>query len=124
MFPREDILTRCHQEMNLSKPVCIIYVSDKELLAVNLQALNHDYYTDVITFDYSDDDDFSHSEIYISIERVRENARVLEQPFHIEILRVCIHGMLHLGGYNDKTEAQKEKIRRVEERFLDLSRST
>ncbi|MBR9859892.1 rRNA maturation RNase YbeY [bacterium] len=110
--------------MSLSKPVCYIFLGDEELLSINIQALDHNYYTDIITFDYSDDDDYSHSEIYISVDRVRENAKEFKTEFKTELLRVCVHGLLHLGGYADKTDEESKKMRAAEEHYLDLQRST
>ena len=110
--------------MSLHKPVCYILLNDEDLLSINRQALQHDYYTDIITFDFSDDPDYTHHEIYISLDRVEENSTKHQTSFTAELLRVCIHGLLHLGGYDDKTPEQIEKIRAAEDAYLDLSRST
>lgn len=117
-------LERCFTELCVSKPVCCIFLTDDALLEINRSALQHDYYTDIITFDYSDDPDFTHNELYISLDRVLDNARELKQEFMHELHRVIIHGMLHLAGYNDKSPAEVVKMRALEDRFLDLQRST
>lgn len=117
-------IEQCFTALALSKDVCCIFVSDDALLEINKQALDHDYYTDIITFDYSDDEDFTHSELYISLDRVQENAKQLGQEFKEELHRIIIHGMLHLAGFNDKTPEQIEKMRSMEDHYLDLQRST
>ena len=117
-------IERCFTEMCLSKDVCFIFITDEDLLEINISALNHDYYTDIITFDYSDDDDYTHSEIYISIDRVKDNAEQFNTSFVEELHRVMIHGLLHLGGYNDKSPGEQEKMRSMENHYLDLQRST
>src|SRR5687767_7371162 len=80
----------------------IVFCSDAYLLNINRDYLKHDYLTDIITFDYSEGKKLS-GEIYISIDRVRENAKGLNLTFEIELKRVIIHGILHLLGFNDKT---------------------
>src|SRR5437016_1531861 len=77
------------------------FVSDEELWKMNKQFLSHNSYTDIITFEYSEGNDIS-GEIYISAERVKENAEKLKIPFKEELLRVMAHGVLHLCGYKDK----------------------
>jgi rRNA maturation RNase YbeY len=84
------------------------------LLDLNQRFLNHDTYTDIITFDYSENGSIS-GEIYISIERVRENAKEFSQRFEDELLRVMAHGLLHLLGYKDKTEKEIMEMRDKEE---------
>jgi rRNA maturation RNase YbeY len=87
-------------------------------LEINQKYLEHDFYTDIITFDLSETGAVR-GEIYISIDRVRENARKLGVSFKSELHRVIFHGMLHLCGYNDKTKAEKEKIRAKEDQYLN-----
>ncbi|HEX4876978.1 MAG TPA: rRNA maturation RNase YbeY, partial [Chitinophagaceae bacterium] len=79
-----------------------IFCSDDELLQINRQFLQHNYYTDIITFDLSDTGNAIHAEVYISIERVKDNARKLGVSFRKELHRVIFHGVLHLCGYKDK----------------------
>lgn len=94
-----------------------IFVSDKRLLAINRDYLQHDYYTDIISFDLSAGDDLV-GEIYISIDRVRENARALGHSFKSELHRVIFHGALHLCGYKDKSLRDIKLMRKKEEESL------
>ena len=98
--------------------VSFIFCSDKALLEINRKYLKHDFYTDIITFDLSETEAIQ-AEIYISVDRVRENSYNLGISFKSELLRVIIHGILHLCGYNDKTQAEKRKIREKEDYFLN-----
>ncbi|NII24502.1 rRNA maturation RNase YbeY [Pseudoflavitalea sp. X16] len=91
-----------------------IFCSDDYLLDINRQYLNHDYYTDIITFDLSEGEGGTVGEIYISIDRVRDNARQFNTSLSEELHRVIFHGALHLCGYKDKT-AQEEKLMRTKE---------
>jgi rRNA maturation RNase YbeY len=99
------------------------FVSDDELLAMNQHYLRHNTYTDIITFDYSSDESRKNvvsGEIYISIDRVRENADKFRVPFRTELSRVMAHGLLHLCGLRDKTSADQKKMRNAEEKALSL----
>ena len=96
-----------------------VFCSDKVLLKINRKYLKHDYYTDIITFDLSETGAVM-GDIYISIDRVSENARKLGVSFKSEIHRVIFHGVLHLCGYNDKTKAEMKKIRKKEEFYLAM----
>jgi len=103
----------------------IILSSDDYLLELNQAYLQHDYYTDVITFDYSDQELPAESrpltgEVYISIDRIKENAAQFKVPVAGELLRVMIHGSLHLCGYNDSTEAEKAEMTAKEDYYLSL----
>lgn len=95
-----------------------VFCSDRYLLGINQEYLNHDTLTDIITFDYSEGRKALDGEIYISVPRVRENARVLGVDFETELHRVIIHGVLHLLGYKDKTAKEKGEMRRKEEKYL------
>ena len=106
-----------NEKKNL-KGINYIFCTDKELLAINRQYLKHDYYTDIITFDLSDEDGPVVAEVYISVERVRDNAQQLSQTFGRELHRVMFHGVLHLCGYMDKTKEEKKKMRGREEILL------
>ncbi len=97
-----------------------IFCSDKRLLEINRQFLQHDYYTDIITFDLSSGPEIE-AEIYISIDRVRENARNLSLTLKSELHRVIFHGALHLCGYGDKTAEEVEGMRRAEGYWLEKS---
>ncbi len=97
----------------------IILCSDEFLLEMNRNYLNHDYYTDVITFDLSYTESLINGEIYISIDRVNENAFLFNQSVKDELHRVMIHGLLHLCGYKDKTTYQKSLMRKKEDEYLN-----
>lgn len=94
-----------------------VFMSDEDLLKVNQEVLKHDYYTDIITFDYSEDSVID-SEILISLDRVKENSAKFAQPFDVELLRVMFHGILHVVGFKDKTKAENEKMRKMEDRYI------
>lgn len=94
-----------------------IFCSDEFLLEINQQYLSHDYYTDVITFDYSEDNHVS-GDVFISVDRVRENAKILDVKEDQELQRVMVHGLLHLLGYNDKSPAQKSEMTLKEDFYL------
>ena len=97
-----------------------IFCSDSYLLTLNQGFLSHNTLTDIITFDYSDSESFLTGEIYISIERVRENASKFKGDFDDELNRVMIHGVLHLLGYKDKKPSEKALMRKKEEACLSL----
>src|ERR1700761_1176956 len=84
-----------------------IFCSDRHLLDINRQYLNHDFYTDIITFDLSEKNHPTNAEIYISVDRVRENAQQYHTSLKNELHRVIFHGALHLCGYKDKTNQQE-----------------
>jgi len=95
-----------------------IFCSDKVILEINKKYLNHDFYTDVITFDLSPDNKAISAEVYISIERIRENAKQLGVSKKSELHRVLFHAALHLCGYNDKKKKDKEIMRKRENELL------
>ena len=97
-----------------------IFCSDEYLLKINREHLNHDYYTDIITFDNSEDTHVIESDIFISIDRVKENAKNQKASFDHELNRVMIHGVLHLLGFGDKTEEEKKVMREKEDACLSL----
>ena len=97
-----------------------VFCTDEYLLAVNKKFLNHDYYTDIITFDLSESPKAVIGEIYISVDRVRENARQLRVTIKQELHRVIFHGVLHLCGFTDKKARDKEIIRSEEDKNLRL----
>ena len=92
--------------------ITYIFCSDSYLHQINMDYLNHDTYTDIITFDNSESEDKIESDIFVSIDRVKENAQTFEVSFERELHRVMIHGVLHLLGFKDKTDAQSEEMRR------------
>ncbi len=97
-----------------------IFCLDEYLLDINKKYLNHDTYTDIITFDNSASDTTIESDIFISIDRVKENCEIQQTMFDDELARVLIHGVLHLMGWNDKTEALKKEMRKKEDACLSL----
>ena len=107
------------REGKIPSKINIILSNDDYLHKINVKYLNHNTLTDVITFDYVDGDIIS-GDIFISIERVRENADKNKETFKNELYRVIIHGILHLLGYNDKTNEEKESIRAKEDFYLAL----
>ena len=96
-----------------------LFCDDEYLLGVNRQYLDHDTYTDIITFDYVAGNIVS-GDIFISIERVKENARLFDTSFEHELHRVLIHGVLHLLGQGDKSETEAKEMRNLEEECLKI----
>lgn len=97
-----------------------ILCSDNYLLDINQRYLDHDYYTDIITFDNSDIPYTVEGDIFISIERVLENAHSLNLTFHEELFRVIVHGLLHLIGFDDKEPSLLGRMREMENKYLHL----
>ncbi|MBM3416860.1 MAG: rRNA maturation RNase YbeY [Bacteroidetes bacterium] len=119
----ESIFKREGKELGVLN---FIFCSDNKLLAINRQFLHHNFYTDIITFDLSESEQIQ-AEVYISIDRVRENAKNMGVSFKSEIHRVIFHGVLHLCGYKDKTKEEKKKMSNKEYLFLNqyiMQRST
>lgn len=96
-----------------------IFCNDAKILEVNLQFLKHDYFTDIITFDYSNRHRIS-GDMFISLDTVKSNAELFHRLYHEELLRVVIHGVLHLCGINDKGEGEREIMERHENEALAL----
>ena len=96
-----------------------IFCDDEYILEINKQYLDHDYYTDIISFDYSVGNEL-HGDIFISIERVRENALEFEVTFDEELKRVLAHGVLHYCGYKDKTEEEELLMRSKEDEKIKM----
>jgi probable rRNA maturation factor len=105
--------------------ITLIFCSDEHLLEMNRQYLDHDYYTDIITFDYSGEDKIS-GDLFISIDRVYDNAAQNAVSRDNELKRVCVHGVLHLCGYGDKSVDEARIMRSKEDYYLDkyVSRGT
>lgn len=127
-FPKQKIISKKSEIKNWIKKIIsdnskklgninIIFVNDKDLLEINLKYLNHNYFTDTITFNYNNEDEIS-GDIYISIERVQENSIKYHCSLRSEILRVIIHGIFHLMGFDDKTKVQKIHMRQIEEEAI------
>ena|SRR5688572_17981300 len=106
------------KELQSLDSINYIFCSDETILEINKKYLNHDFYTDVITFDLSLDNKAISAEVYISIERIRENAKQLGHSIKLELHRVLFHAVLHLCGYNDKKKEDKEIMRKRENELL------
>ena len=100
--------------------VDVVMTNDEKVYEINKEFLGHDYYTDIITFNYNKGK-IVNGEIYISVDRVKENSVKFSVPFKSEIRRVIFHGFLHLCGYDDSTTGQKKKMSEMEEMYLALS---
>lgn len=105
------------RESKKAGDVQYIFCSDEYLLQINKQFLQHDYYTDIITFDLGGIDEVN-AEIYISIDRVKDNVSKFSESYRTEILRVIFHGALHLCGYKDKTKSEITLMREKESEYL------
>lgn len=112
-----DVLAR---EKKKLVEINYIFCSDAHLLSINKEYLNHNTLTDIITFDNSEAAPEIEGDIFISIERVIDNAKKLKTSFDDELDRVLIHGVLHLVGYGDKTPAEKLRMRKTEDACLSL----
>lgn len=99
--------------------ISIIFCSDNYILDVNMRFLNHDYFTDIITFDYCEGRKLS-GDLFISIDSVRENAAEYGTEFKDELNRVIVHGLLHLIGYDDLTEEDRKVMRQKEDYYINL----
>lgn len=120
----QDLLTLwvegvIRSEGKIPGAIGIILCSDEYLLRMNIEHLQHDYYTDIITFDYCEGSVVS-GDLFISVDRVRDNASQLKVRFEDELHRVMIHGVLHLLGFGDKSEDQQRLIRQKEDESLGL----
>ena len=122
---KEAVKNLTIQEGKTLKDLSLVFTDDDYLLEVNKQFLNHDYFTDVITFDYSSFPDVS-GDVMISLDRVRDNALTLGQSFELEFYRVVFHGVLHLCGYKDKSHDDLILMRSKEDFYLNrlVSRET
>lgn len=95
-----------------------IFCSDEHLLGINKDFLKHDFYTDVITFDLSSSKTETEGEVYLSIDRIKDNAKQLDVSFNEELHRVIFHGALHLCGYKDKNKIDEQQMRSAENKYL------
>ena len=113
-------LTNSVNSLNYSiGELSFVFCSDDYLRKLNIKHLNQDYFTDVITFDYSKEMSLI-GDVFISTERVKENAKLFNVSFNEELFRVIIHGVLHLCGFKDKTKEEKAEMRSKENDFLSL----
>jgi rRNA maturation RNase YbeY len=110
-----NLIKKEKKKLNL---LMINFVDDKYIKTINKKYLGHNYYTDIITFDYSENAVIE-GEIFISIDTIRKNTKLYTSTFKDELLRVIAHGCLHLSGYNDITKKDKELIRNKENFYLN-----
>ena len=110
----------CKQEKAVLSFVNCIFCSDEYLHKINKKHLKHNFLTDIITFDFSEKKNQIEGDLYISVDRVKDNAKKYKDTFLDETTRVVLHGLLHLIGYNDKTEKEKKRMRVLENKYVSL----
>lgn len=115
---KEFLIERITQSGRSAETINFIFVTDEYLLEVNKKYLNHDTLTDIITFDLSEEKLKIIADIYISVDRVKENSVLLNVPFKNELHRVIFHGVLHLLGFKDKKTAEAANMRSMEDKWL------
>jgi len=114
---KKHIKLLINSEIKETGDITVILCSDKYLLDINIKYLNHNYYTDIITFNYVDGNTIS-GDLFISVERVKENSEEFNTSLIKELYRVIFHGLLHLIGYNDKTDEEQKIMRAKEDLYL------
>lgn len=124
ILPDENIISSwirntIKEENKIQSDISYIFCDDNYLLDINIKYLNHDYFTDIITFDYSEDNNVS-GDIFISIDRIKEHHKIYNTTFENELHRVIIHGILHLIGYNDQTDEEQELMTKKEDYYLSI----
>jgi len=107
------------KEKKTSGNISIILTSKKELLKINKKYLKHSYHTDIVTFNYNENNVIS-GDLFISLQQIKENSKTYNVTYEQELLRVIIHGVFHLLGYNDKTEKEKIVMRKKEDNALSF----
>ncbi|HUX83631.1 MAG TPA: rRNA maturation RNase YbeY [Chitinophagaceae bacterium] len=117
---REFLNSICAGEKRQLKDLSVVFCSDLELLELNRIFLGHSYFTDILSFDLGNKAGEVRGELYISLDRVRENAEKFRESFDNELYRVIFHGLLHLCGYQDKTASQQKTMRGKENQYLRL----
>jgi probable rRNA maturation factor len=124
-FPSKNLTKSCVKKTlekfgKISGEINYIFVSDEELLEMNKTYLNHDYYTDIITFDNSENSGLLDGDIFISTDRIEENSKIYGNGILEEYLRILGHGVLHLCGLKDKSPKDITKMREAEDQFIAL----
>ena len=117
---RSLIKSLCLKENKKLGFINCIFCSDEYLGEINKKYLGHDYYTDIITFDHKDTEDNVEGDLYISSERIKENAKNFGVKTEEELIRVVIHGVLHLIGYKDKSKKEKMIMTQKENKYISL----
>ena len=115
---KKFILSIFKKEKKRLETINYVFANDKKLLEINRKYLKHNFLTDIITFEYSDKNQAINAEVYISTERVKENASIHNTTFKKELHRVIFHGVLHLCRYNDKTAKEVAKMREKENHYI------
>lgn len=108
------------KEGHKTQTINYIFCNDKYLLNMNKQYLHHNYFTDIITFDNSIEKNIIEGDIFISIDTIKKNAVKFKTTIQNELHRVMIHGLLHLIGYKDKSKKEKEQMRNMEDKYLEI----
>ena len=121
IFPKYKFVDFIKEKNKQAHSISFIFCSDNYLQKINSEFLNHNNFTDVITFDYSEKINLI-GDVFVSIERVKDNAKNYNVTFKEELARVMIHGVLHLIGYKDKKEKEKKLMRKLENEFLKLTK--
>lgn len=114
---KEKIMVLLKEENREGGQIQYVFMSDEQLYEMNMEYLKHDTYTDILTFDMSEGDEIA-GDMYISIDRVKDNAKNLGVDWEEELDRVMVHGLLHLMGFNDKTEEEQKEMRKREDVHL------
>ncbi len=115
----EAISLICKEGGKSAADINFVYCSDEFLLDMNKEYLDHDFYTDIITFNYNEGDIIS-GDIFMSKDRIEENAKKFGENLKKEFTRICAHGILHLLGFEDGSEEEKELMRKKEEEFIKI----
>ncbi len=114
------LLSAIESESGQVEEISFIFTSDNFLINLNTEYLSHDTFTDIITFQYNEEGDKLHSDVFVSIERVKDNAKLFNQSILNELHRMLIHGVLHLLGYDDKNKTSKQLMTTKEDYYLSL----
>ena len=114
----EQLLNK--EGFNKTLLLTVVFMTDEDMLTINKKYLNHDHFTDIITFPIEEDEECLEAEIYMSIDSIRDNAIEYKNHFNLELLRVFLHGVLHLIGYGDKTTLEQKVMRSKETYYMYL----